>query len=546
MNRGTCIDTPTAFSCVCRPGFSGPLCETDVDECLSFPCRNEGRCAESVPGEFACTCPRKYTGLRCETEVFDCRAYPCLNSGSCVPDGSSFRCLCPAGVTGENCTTAVNECDSSPCLNGGTCRDFSARFSCVCPVGTFSPVCTLCPTVENCRIVECTSMSASRCGTCFVGFTAGSSGVCGPATISAEDANESVTLVVAMSARELDRQRVYVEAWVIESVWSFCIGTNPPNSMCANFMHEKLSARIVSVRSVQARRRDSAASSLDVTVSVTHAESPVEFSLINSAILGAQASFQSLFNSTLSSVRQATSSEEAPSTSASSSSPVIAVVAALLGGLILVLIVVFVLFRRKQSRDQPIRRRDSQRSSLAPIAYSTVEEKSEQETQKRDVMEMTTLNWHPKEHTYDSASPAPQVTPQVMARDYETPIKFREKNDTPKPNEEPTNAMDHAFGVLDRAEAESILKVYGVGSYLLRVSPNDIAGGCVLTIHFRKGITHNRIRLENGTFFLGGTSEWPFPSIDALLQHFHRHPFPQTSEYLLSMISSGSGNVSIS
>ena len=38
----------------------------DINECMSRPCKNGGRCNNLV-GRYSCTCQKKYTGSHCET-----------------------------------------------------------------------------------------------------------------------------------------------------------------------------------------------------------------------------------------------------------------------------------------------------------------------------------------------------------------------------------------------------------------------------------------------------------------------------------------------
>ena len=43
-NNGSCVPHPNKprgsgyYACDCIPGFTGDMCETDIDECQSFPC----------------------------------------------------------------------------------------------------------------------------------------------------------------------------------------------------------------------------------------------------------------------------------------------------------------------------------------------------------------------------------------------------------------------------------------------------------------------------------------------------------------------------
>lgn len=50
------------------PGFGGPDCNFEYNECESNPCSNGGTCLDRV-GEFQCVCPVGYAGQRCETQV---------------------------------------------------------------------------------------------------------------------------------------------------------------------------------------------------------------------------------------------------------------------------------------------------------------------------------------------------------------------------------------------------------------------------------------------------------------------------------------------
>ena len=109
---------------MCYPGFTGENCSINIDDCspmILMPgklvkgshlvhlnkttveimvsvthhlLRALLKPPVSVPG---------YTGLTCETEINECLNDPCKNNGNCIDLIGWFRCLCPAGLTGDQC-----------------------------------------------------------------------------------------------------------------------------------------------------------------------------------------------------------------------------------------------------------------------------------------------------------------------------------------------------------------------------------------------------------------------------------------------------------
>lgn len=55
------------YTCNCNPGWQGPICDQNINECLSNPCLNGGNCTDAVNG-FTCTCTAQWTGPLCQTQ----------------------------------------------------------------------------------------------------------------------------------------------------------------------------------------------------------------------------------------------------------------------------------------------------------------------------------------------------------------------------------------------------------------------------------------------------------------------------------------------
>lgn len=108
-----CLDLGKRVMCRCRPGFTGPHCETNIDDCASSPCSNAGTCFD-LDNDFRCACTLGFTGKDCSVRKSPCDLFHCDNGGTCFTHYSGPVCKCLQGFMGARCEHAVDKPTPKP------------------------------------------------------------------------------------------------------------------------------------------------------------------------------------------------------------------------------------------------------------------------------------------------------------------------------------------------------------------------------------------------------------------------------------------------
>jgi hypothetical protein len=110
--HGACSDASGSAICVCQPGFTGPACATNVDDCIGAPCLNGGVCVDGI-ASYTCNCIAGYSGTNCQTSPvtpvglvahYDARTFASLTIGAgntvtaWADVSGNGRTLSPAGT----------------------------------------------------------------------------------------------------------------------------------------------------------------------------------------------------------------------------------------------------------------------------------------------------------------------------------------------------------------------------------------------------------------------------------------------------------------
>ncbi|XP_053372749.1 uncharacterized protein LOC123561027 [Mercenaria mercenaria] len=175
--------------CVCKDGWTGTNCETDINECLiTNVCEDANKICSNTIGSYKCACRSGYkleNGICIDND--EC-SDPSLNTceQQCTNSVGSFSCNCDVGysVDPENATKCIdiNECETGVSDCEHICRNADGRYSCECYFGFLlnddrktctkvSDPCTLFPQ-KNCSDICLVVNEKPECS-CNTGYTLG-------------------------------------------------------------------------------------------------------------------------------------------------------------------------------------------------------------------------------------------------------------------------------------------------------------------------------------------------------------------------------------
>ncbi|XP_005112951.2 protein crumbs [Aplysia californica] len=136
LNEGTCTDGQDSFSCACVPGYTGPTCADNVDDCVGQPCDVQISECHDLLNNYLCVCKSGFTGTypNCQN-INECDLHICQNGGACQDLQGDYNCTCLPGYTGKNCSVNIDDCDPDPCQHNALCTDLVADYNCTCLPG---------------------------------------------------------------------------------------------------------------------------------------------------------------------------------------------------------------------------------------------------------------------------------------------------------------------------------------------------------------------------------------------------------------------------
>jgi hypothetical protein len=142
--NGSCVDGINSYSCTCHDGWSGSLCDSNIDDCPGNSCLH-GTCVDGV-NSYSCTCDDGWSGSLCDSNIDDCADDPCSGHGECADEINGFSCSCDIGWSGDSCDTCELGYSGTDC---DTCSDGYYDDGTGCAWDPLSEVCVGTTTVNG-------------------------------------------------------------------------------------------------------------------------------------------------------------------------------------------------------------------------------------------------------------------------------------------------------------------------------------------------------------------------------------------------------------
>nr|XP_008536477.1 PREDICTED: vitamin K-dependent protein S [Equus przewalskii] len=135
----SCKDGQATFTCVCKSGWQGEMCESDVNECKD-PLNVNGGCSQicnNTPGSYYCSCKGGFVMLSNEKDckdVDECTTQPSIcGTAVCKNVPGDYECECAEGYSynpsSKSCED-VDECSENMCAQ--LCVNYPGGYYCYC------------------------------------------------------------------------------------------------------------------------------------------------------------------------------------------------------------------------------------------------------------------------------------------------------------------------------------------------------------------------------------------------------------------------------
>lgn len=103
QNGGMCINNDGSFTCVCKDGWEGAECQNGMAFPYITQVTNYVHCLTCISIE------NTILQIPIFTDTNECLTFPCQNNGTCINNPGSYKCDCNNGWTGKDCIEGTSK-----------------------------------------------------------------------------------------------------------------------------------------------------------------------------------------------------------------------------------------------------------------------------------------------------------------------------------------------------------------------------------------------------------------------------------------------------